>query len=57
MEWRSLESIGGWEDDGAGVGAVGAGGASGAAGAGCEVEVVGAVLEITGGGCGGPTGG
>ena len=57
MEWRSSGSIGGWEDDGADVGAEGADDASGAAGSSCEVEVVGAVLGITGGGCGGPTGG
>ena len=57
MKRRSSESTGGREDDGADVGAIGAGGASGAAGAGCEVEVVGAVLGNTGGGCGGPTGG
>ena len=57
MRQRSSESIGGREDDGANVGAIGAGCASGAAGAGCEVEVVGVGLGITGGGCGGPTGG
>ena len=57
MEWRSSGSIGGWEDDGAGGGAVGAGGAAGAAGSGCEVEVVGAELGMTSGGCGAVTGG